>query len=340
MENMNDLVKLTIDGYKGSVEKYSVAESQKTIREAMIEMNGGKTAIDAKAIAHGKCDDLFAYIEEVLPLAIVEGLQGDEYFNTMVDFRNMKLGDENLFVVGDNSLFVVAEASEGNQAIRRQRLGGVTETPIKTRLHIVRIYEELNRVLAGRVDFNDMIARVQKSFQNQMQNDIYALWNGATADQLGGAVYYPGYSVAGTYDEDTLLDLVAHVEAAAGGKRATILCTAKAARKLAPSIQGADSKSDLYNLGWYGKFYGTPVVVTPQRHAIGTTNFILDDNIFTVVATDDKPLKFVYEGDPLMIPRDPFLNMDLTQEYVYADRYGLGIVLAGNTGLGRYKISG
>ena len=338
MENMNEFVQLAIDGYKGSVKKYSVAESQETIREALIEMNGGKTAIDPKAIAHGKCEDLFAYIEEVLPLTIAEGLQGDEYFNTMVDFRNVKLGDENMFVVGDNSLFVVAEASEGNQAIRRQRLGGVTETPIKTRLHIVRIYEELNRVLAGRVDFNDMIARVQKSFQNQMQNDIYALWNGATADQLGGATYFPGYSSAGTYDEDTLLDLVAHVEAAAGGRKATILCTAKAARKLAPSIQGADSKSDLYNLGYYGKFYGTPVVVTPQRHAVGSTNFLLADDIFTVVATDDKPLKFVYEGNPLMIARDPFDNMDLTQEYVYADRYGLGLVLAGNTGIGRYKI--
>lgn len=338
MENMNALVKLAIDGYKGTVEQYSVADSQKTIREALIEMNGGKTTLDYKSLRGSKGEEIFAFIEEVLPIAIAEGWTGNEYFNTLVDYRNIKLGDENNFVIGDNSLFVVAEASEGNQAIRRQRLGGVTETPIKTKLHIVRIYEELNRILAGRVDFNDMVARVAKSFQTQMENDIYALWSGATDTDLGGSVYYPGYSSAGTYDEDTLLDLVAHVEAAAGGKQATILCTAKAARKLAPSIQGADSKSDLYNLGYYGKFYGTPVVVTPQRHAIGTTTFLLPDDIFTVVATDDKPIKFVYEGDPLMIQRDAFENMDLTQEYLYADRYGLGLVLAGNTGIGRYKI--
>lgn len=340
MDNMKDLVKLAIDGYKGTVETYSKEESQNTIREALIEMNGGKTTVDYKGLRNGKGDELFAFIEDTLAVAIPDGLTNDMYFNTLVDFRNMRLGDQNIFEVGDDILFYVAEAAEGTQGIRRQRLGGIKETPIKTTLKIVRIYEELNRVLAGRVDFNDMIARVQKSFSNQILNDIYSLWTSATATDLGGSIYYPRYGSAGSYNEGTLLDLVAHVEAAAGGKPATILCTAKAARKLVPSVQGIDSQSDLYNLGYYGKFYGTPVVVTPQRHKIGTTNFVFDDNTFTVVATDQKPLKFVYEGDPIMIMRDPFDNADLTQEYVYGDRWGLGLVLAGNTGIGRYVISG
>lgn len=343
MENkeMNDLVKLAVDGYNGSVEKYSVEESQKTVREALIEMNGGKTTIDYKSTRNGKGDELFAFVEETLANTIPTGLQESDYFNALVDFRNVRLGDQNLFYVENvNELFYVAEAAEGTQGIRRQRLSGITETPIETTLKIVRIYEELNRVLAGRVDFNKMIDKVRESFQKAILADIYKLWEGASDTDIGGSVYYPGYSVAGAYDEDTLLDLVAHVEAAAGGKPATILCTAKAARKLAPSIQGADSKSDLYNMGYYGKFYGTPVVVTPQLHKPGTTNFVLSDNIFTVLATDDKPIKMVYEGDPIMHLRDPFDNADLTQEYLYGDRWGIGLVTAGNTGIGRYKISG
>lgn len=342
MENrdMNELVKLAVDGYNGSVEKYSVKDSQDTIREAMIEMNGGKTTIDYKSTRNGKGEELFAFVEETLANTVPTGLQGNEYFNAMVDFRNMRLGDQNLFYVGNNDLFYVAEAAEGTQGIRRQRLEGFTETSIETTLKIVRIYEELNRVLAGRVDFNEMINRVQTSFQKAILEDIYNLWEGATDTQIGGSTYYPGYSVAGAYDEDTLLDLIAHVEAAAGGKTATVLCTAKAARKLAPSIQGADSKSDLYNMGYYGKFYGTPVVVTPQLHKTGTTNFVLSDNVFTVLATDEKPIKMVYEGDPIVHLGDPFDNADLTQEYIYGDRWGLGLVTAGNTGIGRYKISG
>lgn len=35
---------------------------------------------------------------------------------------------------------------------------------------------------------------------------------------------------------------------------------------------------------------------------------------------------------------DPMQNADFTQEYLYGERYGLGIVLAGgNAGIGRYQ---
>ena len=158
----------------------------------------------------------------------------------------MAAGDQNLFLVEDNDLFVVSKVADGTVGVRRQRLGGVSETAIPTERRVVKIYEELDRVLAGRVDFNDMIAKVSESFKQQLLQDIYALWMGATADQLGGATYFP---TAGTYSEDDLLDLIAHVEAAAGGKAATIIGTKKAVRNLVPAIQGADSKSDLYNLG-------------------------------------------------------------------------------------------
>ena len=232
---------------------------------------------------------------------------------------------------------VVDEAAEGTQGIRRQRLAGVTETPIPTTLRVVRIYEELNRVLAGRVDFNAMIAKVAESFRQQLLNDIYSLWISATAADLGGAVYFP---TAGSYDEDTLLELIAHVEAAAGGKTATILGTKKAVRNLQASILAEDAKADLYHNGFYGSFFGNPVIVTPQRHQIGTTNFVLDDNMLTIVAGADKPIKLVYEGDPVVIMGDPMTNADLTHEYLFGERYGLGIVLAGgNAGIGRYEIS-
>ena len=36
---------------------------------------------------------------------------------------------------------------------------------------------------------------------------------------------------------------------------------------------------------------------------------------------------------------DPTTNADFTQEYLYGEKYGLGIVLAGgkNVGIGRYE---
>lgn len=337
MAEMKDIVKLAVDAYHGNVEQYSVGQSQEVLRQALIDANGGSTKLNYKNIRDGKCKGLFSLIEEILSRTVVEGLQGDEYFNALVDFRNMAEGDQNLFEVEDSNLFVVSDAADGTQGIRRQRLSGVREVPIPTSLKVVKIYEELNRVLSGRVDFNTFINKVSDSFRQKLLEDVYTLWSGATAQDFGGTTYFP---TAGAYDEDELLELIAHVEAAAGGKPASILCTKKAARKLAPSIQGSDSKGDLYNLGYYGKFYGTPVFVTPQRHKVGSTEFVLDDDVLTIVAGDDKPIKVVYEGDPLVIMGDPTTNGDLTQEYLYAEKYGVGIVLAGgNAGVGRYEMA-
>lgn len=311
MEDMKNIVKLAVDGFHGRVEKYSKDQAMDAVRQALIEANNGKTSLDYKAIRDGKCNGLFALIEEILSRTVVEGLQGDEFFNALVDFRNVAEGDQNLFLVEDSNLFVVAEAADGTQGIRRQRLGGTTETSIPTSLKIVRIYEELNRVLAGRVDFNYFINKVAESFRQKMLNDIYALWSGATADQLGGVTYFPA---AGSYDEDDLLDLIAHVEAAAGGKTATIVGTKKALRNLKESIQSDGAKEELHDLGFYGKFYGVPCIAVPQRHKIGSTEFVLDDDVLTIIAGDDKPIKVVREGDPIVLMGDPMDNADFTQE--------------------------
>ena len=337
MPEMNDIVKLAVDAYHGNVEQYSVGQSQEVLWQALVEANGGSTVLDYRKIRDGKCPGLFTLLETVLSRTVVEGLQGDEFFNALVDFRNVAEGDQNLFLVEDSNLFVVSDAADGTQGIRRQRLSGVSEVSIPTVMKFVKIFDEINRVLAKRIDFNTMINKVSESYRQKLLNDIQTLWNGASATDFGGTVYFPA---AGTYDEDALLDVIAHVEAAAGGKTATIFGSKKAVRNLAPSVQGAESKSDLYNLGYYGRFYGSPVVVTPQRHKIGSTEFTLPDDILTIVAGEDKPIKCVYEGSPIILMGNPMDNGDLTQEYLYGEKYGLGIVLAGgNAGVGRYEIA-
>lgn len=337
MTEMNDIVKVAVDAYFGKVEKYSVGQSQELVRKALIEANGGSSKLDLRAVRDGKCGELFALVEEILANTVIEGLTEDDFFNAMVDYRNMAEGDENVFVTEDSTLFVVAETADGTQGVRRQRLGDRKETPIPTVFHTVRIYEELNRVLAGRIDFNAMIDRVGKSFRQQILNDIYTLWDNVSATQIGGAQYFP---VAGAYNEDTLLDVIAEVEAAAGGKPATIIGTKKAIRNLVPSIQSDGYKDDLYNLGYAGKFYGTPVVVVNQRHQIGGQGMVFDDNVLTIIAGDDKPIKFVYEGDPIVLLGNPLDNADLTQEYFYGNKWGLGLILASeNSGIGRYDMT-
>lgn len=308
---MNEIVKLAIDAYHGTVEKYSARETNEVLRKALIDLNGGSTVLDIRRIRDGKCGELFSIIEEILQNTVIEGLQGDEFFNRFVEIRNVAEGDQMEFVVEDANLFVVSVAANGTQGIRRQRITGKNVVTVPTRMHIVRIYEELNRVLSGRVDFNYLIAKVADSFRNKIQEEVQSFFANLGSNELG-SVYY--ITATGTYDESAMLTLVEHVEAAAGGKNATIIGTKAALRNLKESIQSDGAKEELHNMGYYGKWFGTPCFAVPQRHKVGTTTFTMNDKELTVIATDDKPIKFVYEGNPLIIPKDFADNADLTME--------------------------
>lgn len=342
MADFNDIVKLAVDTYHGVQTKYSADEASNTLRQALIAANNGSTVLDVRAIRDGKCAGLFALIEEILSQTVVEGLQANDWFMRLVDFKNVPLGDKTVFEVEDNTLFTVADIADGTQGLRRQRLAGSTEVTINTSLKGVKIYEELNRILSGRVDINKMIDKVSKSFEAKLLDDIFALWTGATSDDFGTAYIEPDKGVvAGTYDEDKLLDIISHVEAASGGQTATVICSKKAARKIAPNThgEGEASKTDLYTKGYFTNFYGTPVVVAPQRHKMNSTTFAFPDDVITVVAGAAQPIKVIREGDPFVVMGNSIDNADLTQNFLYTEKWGAGLVIAGNEGIGRYQFT-
>ena len=169
-----NLIKLACDSYKGHVAgNYSVDDSMEVLRQALIEANGGSTKLDYRAIRDGKCNGLFAIVEEIITKTVIEGLPESCPLFNYVDFRNIAEGDTNVFEIRDNGLFVVADIADGTQGLRRQRLAGGEEITVKTRLKGIKIYEELRRILAGRVDFNEMIDKVSESFQKKINEDIY-----------------------------------------------------------------------------------------------------------------------------------------------------------------------
>lgn len=335
---MKDLVKLALDAHNGTIEKYSMGEAQDTLRQALIEANGGSTKLNYRAIRDGKCNGVFAIVEEILKNTIPQGLQDNDLFKALVDYKNIDEGDEDVFHVESSDLFFVDEVAKGTQGIRRQRIENAKDIRVPMSTHAIRIYEEISRILAGRVDFNALIDKVDQSVQNEILSEIYAAWAAMTSTDFGGAAYVT--STAGSYSDADLLAMIAHVEAAAGGKNAMLIGTKAALMPLATSGMTFDPvKSALYNDGYIGKFYGANVVMLPQRHKVGSTEFVFNDKQIAIIAGDAKPIKFVEKGDPLIVPRDFVNNMDLTQEYFLAEDWGLAVAMAGNAGIGRYEFS-
>lgn len=325
------LIKLAIDAHNGKLSgDYSIADSQEVLRKALVEANNGKTTMSWKDIRDGKCNGLFSIIEVLVNRISEEGLKGDELFMNMIEDRNLALGDSNIFHVEKDCLFTVANLSEGNQSVRRQRLEAGQDITIGTSVNAIKVYEELNRVLSGRVDFNKFVDMVSRSFINDELNKAYA----AFAGMIKGLD--STYSQTGSYDEDKLLELIDHVEAATG-ETAAIYGTRKALRKIKTAEMSDTAKEDIYSMGYIGQLAGTPLIRMKQRHEIGSTKFILNDSTIYVIAGASKPIKRVTEGEVTMLLGNPMDNADMSQEFLMLNRTGIGVVM--DRDYGTYKFS-
>lgn len=327
----SNLIKLAVDGYKGHVAgDYSVNDTQEALRKALVEANGGSTKLDIKAIRDGRCNGVFAIIEELVNVIHEEGLKGDEFFMNMVEDRNLSLGDTNKFHIERECLFAVADIAEGTQGVRRQRIEAGQDITINTQLRAIKIYEELNRVLAGRIDFNKFVDLVGKSFIKQELDATYDAFVG-----MFKKLKAP-YTETGSFDEDKLLELIDHVEASTG-ETAVIVGTRKALRKIKTAVVSDSAKEEMYAMGHFGRFNGTELVAVKQRHKSGTDDFILDDNVLYVFAGDTKPIKRVTEGDVTMLMGTPMNNADMSQEFLMMKRTGIAVIFDRDFGV--YNLS-
>lgn len=323
-----EVLKVMIDAIKGvNMENYSKGETSDAIRNALIEMNGGSNKLNLKTFYRGS--QLYSLVQELIPTIIDEGFKDDDAIFQLVDYRNIADGDEQEFYIEGNSYFVVADAAAGIKGVRRQRIDNSESVSIKTSVKVVRIYEELNRLLAGKVSFDKFIDNVAKSFKQAILADAYKAISAISENTAG---LDSTYVVAGSADEEALIELIQHVEAATG-KEARIFGTKAALRKVSTAVVSDEAKRDLYTMGYYGKFNGNDMICLRQVHKPDTSVFALDDSKLFIIAGDDRPVKVVNEGEGLLYEGEALANADMTREYVYGQVFGVGVVCAEKMGI-------
>lgn len=325
---MENVLQIMIDAIKGDTGSYTKGQASEAIRAALVEMNGGSKKINPKNFHRGT--EMFDLVQELIPAIIDEGFKDDDAIFALVDYRNIAEGDEQEFEIEANSLFIVADAAKGIRDVRRQRIDKKQTVTVKTSMKMVRVYEDLNRLLAGKVSYDKFVENVAKSFKQQVLADAYAAISALSSSTVGlNSTYVVGGSA---FADNALLELVQHVEAATG-KKARIYGTKTALMKLNGAQVSEQAKSDLYTMGYYANYYGTDCICMRQAHKAGTDTFALDDKKIFVIADGDQPIKFVNEGEGLLHEGDPFDNADLTQEYVYGQAMGCGVAVGQKLGV-------
>ena len=310
------------------------AEAINDLRKALIEANGGTTVFNYRTFRRNKTE-LFEIIEQLVDLIVDDAYSKNNFFNECVEWINIKRGDKNEFVIPADSDFIVCNTADGINTPRRQRLSG-GRTSLTTSLHTIRMYDEFSRFMAGRIDWNTLCDKVSAAFLKDVWTSIYAALEGVTKDTRGMAGVGTEYVRAGSFDEDELLDLCAHIEAATGAAP-VIVGTTSALKNCKVQDMPEQAKQEMYNGGYYGKFYGYDMVKVPQIHKSNSDEFAFNDKILHVIAGGQKFIKFVDEGETYILEKDNTVNADRTIEYLMERQYGVGLIIV-NHCYGKYTV--
>ena len=318
-----ELVRLALDMKKGKITQYTKEEANEVLRQELIELNGGSDKLNAKSFR--KHPEMFEIIEQILDIAISEGIQ--DQFQDFVETVQLDWGDTQVFTLPENRLFDVSIVADGNGDIRRDRLDSA-EVTVRTKTYAVAIYEELHRILAGRISFDRMIDVVSRSYENKIQTEIYnAVYN--SYDQLNAT-----YRATGTFTEATLNDLIAHVEASTNSE-AMILGTKSALARIDKASVSDAMKDERNRMGYLGIYNGSPLVEIKQTHRAGTNSFAIDNNFLIVAPAGLEPfVKLILEGDSL-IEEVVEGRKDMQREYRFIKKAGFTVLASENYGIYR-----
>lgn len=276
--------------------------------------------------------DLFEIIEQDIDFYINRGFSESEWFNRLVDNRNVGLGDAPEFEAVDNTLFVVADVSGDNHDITMQQLPSGKFYTVPVTAHSVKIGKDIDMVVTGRVDYQRMIMKIAQSFVNDVQQKAYDALVSASKLLPGGEVFVKTGALS-TAQKDKFDELIENVSAA-NNCDVDVVGTKTGLKKInnfyANAASFADTqKQSIADTGHLGSYEGTGLIETPQKFKVGSYEKVFDNSkLYVLPVSEDKFVKFVDEGETEIteVTEKGDLQDDF-QTYEVTRHYGVGVAL-------------
>lgn len=232
-------------------------------------------------------------------------------FGLFTDFRFVSLGDVVKFKIMPNQFFTVSKGGTGERTIHRQKdfAQDIIVAPVE---HIVTVYTDMYRVLAGKEDIADFVARVVLAIEQAMYGDaLNALMTGLNNLPAGS------YNYTGAFDMKTLVKMAETVQVYNAGVRPVIAGSATALMNVLPdSTLGYRGNYDANggSIELIKNVYGYDVIKMNNAAAQGGGLVLPDNKIFVVSPAQDKLVKGVV-SNALTNSNQFYDNADLTSDY-------------------------
>lgn len=310
-ETTYDEVKnLMFDLYRGELDegvtKRQAEETLRSLTQQIFGLTKDSSKRDKKRAYEAHAREFFDVIEEVVDFTVTTGLRENEWFNALVNYKNLNEGDENLFVNdADDVILSIARMGKRHHDTILQRLPQGKTYSVETDLYGAAVGAHIDRYMVGQEDFTKLIDAITKAFIEMVQQLIFAEIQTAASELpvQQGFVETGALTIANRKKFNKVLQ---NVSVANDNSPVVIFGTMVGLQELENLIEvswiAASQKEDVASMGRLGNYGRYQLVEIPQKFARNdVTKDIYDDNILYIFASgDDKLVDMVDVGETLI----------------------------------------
>lgn len=335
---------LMFDLYKNELDDgISKREAEDKLREVSLKIFGLTKDSSRRERERAYRDygrQYFDVIEEVTDWTVSTGLKENEWFNALVNYRNLKEGDTNLFVNEHEEVILsIARMGKRHHDTMLQRLPENTTYSVETDVYGAAVGADIDRYLIGQEDWTKLVDAITKAFVVKIQELIFAEILEAPK-KLPAQSEFVQTGALNTTNRKKFNKILQNVSVANDNADVVIMGTMVALQELENLIDVkwvADSqKEDIAKMGRLGNYGRYTLVEIPQRFARNdvTKSMYKDDTLFVFATGDNKLVDMVDVGETLIeeITDRGTANSNIADIMKYEVQRELGV----STRIGRY----
>lgn len=311
METSYDEIKnLMFDLYKNELDEgISKREAEDKLREMSCKIFGlskDSSRRERKRAYEEYGRQFFDVIEEVIDWTVSTGLKENEWFNELVNYKNLNDGEENLFKNEHEEVILsIARMGKRHHDTMLQRLPEGKTYSIDTDVYGAAVGADIDRYLIGQEDWTKLIDAITKAFVYMTQDLIMT----ELLQAPGKLPVQDGFIESGalnTVNRKKFNKVLQKVSTANDNAEVVIMGTMVGLQELENLIKvdwiSSSQKEDVASMGRLGNYGRYRLIEIPQRFAKNdVTKEVYNDNILWVFASgDNKMVDMVDVGETLI----------------------------------------
>lgn len=345
MKTSYDEVKnLMFDLYRGELEdglsKRAAEDKLRELNRKIFGLTKDSSLRERKRAYENYGRQFFDVIEEVTDWTVTTGLKENEWFNVLVNYKNRKAGDDNIFYQEhDEVILSVARMGKRHHDTMLQRLPEGTTYSVETDVYGAAVGADIDRYLIGQEDWTKLIDAITNAFVIMTQELILAEIMEAPK-KLPAQAQFVGTGALNEANRKKFNKILQNVSVANGNAEVVIMGTRVGLQELEGLIDikwiANSQKEQVAEMGRLGNYGPYTLVEIPQRFARNdvTRDMYKDDTLFFFASGDNKMVDMFDVGETLIeeITDRGTANSNIADLMKYEVQRELGVA----TRLGRY----